>query len=59
MNDFKFQELQAELQANTDLKEHHISFIALAIAKVNIPNEAKCQVLENLLKPYSRLGDSI
>lgn len=59
MDDFKFQELQADLLANTDLKEHQVSLIALAVAKVNIPKEDKCQVLENLLKPYSQLEDSI
>ena len=59
MDDFKFQGLQEDLLANTDLKEHQVNLLALAIAKVNIPNEAKCQVLENLLKPYIYLGDSI
>ena len=48
----KFQELQAEL--SQFINEDIVTDIAIGIMKTNISYKQKCEVLENILKIYTK-----
>ncbi len=50
--DYQYAVLQQQLGELSDLNEHQINFIALAISSAKIENETKVQILTKLLNFY-------